>query len=123
MASDTTDYQCVLVGDVWHLTQEQAVAPNVLRDGAWTSCAVWATFKRGFNRRRPDCPDCLNHVLKWESCRAPRPALVSEPVAETSSPVPVEITPDLIEPVVATEQPTEQPTEAGTGLEALLHID
>jgi hypothetical protein len=64
-----TDYQCVLVGEVWHLTQEQAVPPSVLRDGAWTSCAVWAGFKRGYNRRRPDCPECLRHVMEWEAPR------------------------------------------------------
>ena len=64
-----TDFQCVLVGDVWHLTQEQATPPTLLRDGAWTSCAVWATFKRGYERRRPDCPECLRHVVAWEAPR------------------------------------------------------
>lgn len=80
MATDLKDFQCVLVGEVWHLTQEQALPPNVLRDGAWTSCAVWATFKRGFNRRRPDCPECLKHVLKWEESRTPSlaPPVVTE---------------------------------------------
>lgn len=63
-----SDYQCILVGDVWHLTQEQAVPPMVAKgDGAWTSCAVWATFKRGYNRRRPDCPVCLEHAVRWEA--------------------------------------------------------
>lgn len=62
-----SDYQCVLVGDVWHLTQEQAVPPSVLRDGAWTSCAVWAGFKRGYEHRRPNCPVCLEHAMRWET--------------------------------------------------------
>jgi len=75
-----TDYQCVLIGETWHLTQEQAIPPSVLRDGAWTSCAVWANFvkqrsldtfpsrdKRGYNRRRPDCQECLQHVVQWEA--------------------------------------------------------
>lgn len=90
MATNYKDFQCVLVGDVWHLTQEQALPPNVLRDGAWTSCALWATFKRGFNRRRPDCPECLRHVLKWEGSRTP--SVVPAPVV----PAPVEAIPEML---------------------------
>lgn len=66
-----TDFQCILVGDVWHLTQEQATPPNILSAGAWTSCAVWATLKRGYEQRRPDCPECLRHVVQWEARGAP----------------------------------------------------
>jgi hypothetical protein len=58
----SVSYQCVLVGEVWHLTQEQANPPNILRGGAYTSCSVWADFKRGYDRRRPSCPECLRHA-------------------------------------------------------------
>jgi len=63
-------YQCVLVGDVWHLTQEQAEPPGANSQGAWTSCSVWATFKRGYNRQLPDCPFCLKQVHIEEAKKA-----------------------------------------------------
>lgn len=59
-------YQCVLLGEVWHLTQEQANPPQILRQGAYTSCSVWADFKRGYERRRPTCPECLRHAEDHE---------------------------------------------------------
>lgn len=55
-------YQCVLVGDTWHMTQEQAEAPGANSQGAWTTCSIWAAFKRGYNRQLPDCPYCLKHA-------------------------------------------------------------
>lgn len=58
-------YQCVLVGELWHLTQEQANPPPVLRMESWTSCAIWAVFKRGFERRLPTCPECMGHAAAF----------------------------------------------------------
>jgi len=55
-------YLCVLVEDVWHICQEQANPSPANSQGAWTSCSIWAAFKRGLNRRLPDCPYCLNQV-------------------------------------------------------------
>lgn len=59
-------YQCVKIGDVWHLTQEQATPPLPARMAAYTSCAKWAEFKFGFEKRRPTCPECMSHVTVWE---------------------------------------------------------
>jgi hypothetical protein len=75
-----TDYQCVMAGDnSWHLTQEQASPPPILRGGAYTSCAIWVEFKRGYDRRRPTCPACLKHVEVWEARHSiPAPAPVVE---------------------------------------------
>jgi hypothetical protein len=55
-------YQCVLVGDTWHLVQSQSDPPSANSQGAWTTCSIWATFKRGYNRQLPDCPFCLKEV-------------------------------------------------------------
>lgn len=63
-------YQCILVDDVWHLTHDQAAPPSVLSAGAWTMCLIWASFKRGYNRQRPDCPYCLNQVHIEEAKKA-----------------------------------------------------
>jgi len=60
-------YHCVLVGDVWHLIQGQFSPPPLLDGGAWTLCTLWATFKRGLIKRRPDCPKCVEYVLEWEA--------------------------------------------------------
>lgn len=60
------DYQCVKVGELWHLTQEQATPPPITRMGAYTSCAKWAEFKLGYERRRPTCPECMKHVAVYE---------------------------------------------------------
>lgn len=73
-----TDYQCVLADDVWHATQEQAVAPPLNRGGAYTICAVWTPFKAGYERRRPTCPECLHAVEKDEARRA-KPTAVRRP--------------------------------------------
>jgi len=59
---DEDGYLCVNVEDVWHLIQEQANPPPANSQGAWTSCSIWAGFKRGLNRRLPDCPYCLSQV-------------------------------------------------------------
>jgi len=64
---DDGNYQCVLVGDVWHLIQCQTSPPSVRDNGAWTFCAVWANFKRGYNRQLPDCSECLKHVEEYEN--------------------------------------------------------
>jgi hypothetical protein len=60
------DYQCVKLGELWHLTQEQAVPPPITRMAAYTSCAKWAEFKLGYERRRPTCPECMSHVAVYE---------------------------------------------------------
>ena len=60
-------YQCVLVGDTWHLIQGQSSPPSVRDDGTWTFCVIWANFKRGYNRQLPDCPECLKHVKEYEN--------------------------------------------------------
>jgi len=64
--SQPRTYQCVKLGDEWHLTQEQAAPPPILRGGAWTSCAKWADFKLGYERRRPTCPTCVRHAAVFE---------------------------------------------------------
>lgn len=61
------DYQCVRVGELWHLTQEQASPPVVHRLGAWTSCCLWGEFRVGYERRRPTCPECLKHTERDEA--------------------------------------------------------
>lgn len=65
-----TDYQCTRVDDVWHATQEQALPPHIHSGGAWTICCVWATFTRGFERRRPTCPECLLACVRDEGIAA-----------------------------------------------------
>ena len=71
-ATTVPDYQCVMDGDnTWHMTQEQASPPSILRGGAYTSCSKWVEFKRGYDRRRPTCPMCLKHVGVHESRNAP----------------------------------------------------
>jgi hypothetical protein len=61
------DYQCILIDEVWHATQEQSNPPVVTRgnlnDGCWTICCKWATFLRGYERRRPSCAECLKHCV------------------------------------------------------------
>ena len=59
-----TDYQCVLIEDVWHATQERANPPKFqvgTLAGAWTICCKWGQFNRGFEKMRPTCPECLKH--------------------------------------------------------------
>ena len=76
----TPDYQCVMDGDnTWHLTQEQASPPPILRGGAYTSCSKWVEFKRGYDRRRPTCPMCLKHVLKDETRNGNAPPVPEVP--------------------------------------------
>jgi len=65
----TYDYQCVLVGETWHLTQEQASPPPIFRGGAWTACCIWAEFKRGYEKRKPTCAECIEHVEVFEKKR------------------------------------------------------
>lgn len=72
---EETAFQCVLVGDLWHLTQEQANPPPILRVESWTSCAVWAVFKRGFERRQPTCPECLHHATVFTTNREQSPVV------------------------------------------------
>lgn len=65
-----TDYTCVLVGENWHLTQEQANPPSPRRgvvDGCFTSCSIWAEFTRGFDKRRPTCKSCLEACVYDET--------------------------------------------------------
>jgi hypothetical protein len=64
----TDGYQCILspTGE-WHLTQEQITPPAPLRgQGCFTSCSKWMQFERGYERRRPTCPECLRHVVDYE---------------------------------------------------------
>jgi allantoicase len=67
----TNGYQCVLsTSGEWHLTQEQMSPPPPLRgQGCFTSCAKWMQFDRGYERRRPTCPECLQHVTIYETPR------------------------------------------------------
>ena len=61
-----SDYQCILIGEVWHATQEQANPPKFLRGtqgGCWTICCKWAEFTRGYEQKRPICPECLRHCV------------------------------------------------------------
>lgn len=61
------DYQCVKIGEVWHLTQEQATLPKIFVGGAYTTCAKWASFlPREIVRRRPTCEECVHHVAVYE---------------------------------------------------------
>jgi len=60
-------YQCVLMEDGrWHLTQEQATPPPIHLGGAYTMCGPWAHFKRGYEKRRPTCPKCVQIIEKFE---------------------------------------------------------
>jgi len=91
-----TDYQCSLTADgQWHATQEQAAPPAITRGGAFSTCSTWLDFKRGFERRRPTCPECLRACEQDEQrrnrvnpsrVRRPRP-VEEEPVTtnETSN--------------------------------------
>jgi len=69
--TEKNDYQCILVLDVWHLTQEQANPPVLKRggtmDGAFTTCGIWADFNRGFDKRRPTCKTCLEACVYDET--------------------------------------------------------
>lgn len=65
-AASVAVYQCVKLGELWHLTQEQASPPPVLRMGAYTSCSKWAEFRAGFEKTRPTCPECMKHMMVWE---------------------------------------------------------
>ncbi len=65
-----TDYQCSLTPDgLWHATQEQAAPPAITRGGAFSTCSTWLDFKRGFERRRPTCPECLRACEQDEQRR------------------------------------------------------
>lgn len=59
-------YQCVLLESGWHITQEQATPPPVHLGGAWTVCGPWAAFTRGYEKRRPTCPKCVEVVERHE---------------------------------------------------------
>ena len=62
MQSTPSDYQCVLATDglTWHATQEQATPPKAgALSGAYTICALWMEFRRGYARSRPTCSTCL----------------------------------------------------------------
>jgi uncharacterized damage-inducible protein DinB len=34
--------------------------------GAYTSCAKWAEFRLGYERRRPTCAECVRHAMAHE---------------------------------------------------------
>lgn len=72
----TTNYQCVLAPDglTWHATQEQAAPPAITRGGAYTTCGLWAEFRRGYEQRRPTCPECLRACERDEALLARRAA-------------------------------------------------
>lgn len=98
------DYACVLVGEHWHCTQDQANPPVYRRgsnDGGWTICGLWGDFIRGFDKRRPTCQTCLKAVVYDEETfgnpiarnveERPRQARVdSEEEHEVGSTLPVE---------------------------------
>lgn len=60
------DYQLIRVGSTWHLTQQQARPPARSELACHTSCGRWAEMKDGFERGRPDCTACLEHVAYFE---------------------------------------------------------
>jgi hypothetical protein len=57
--------------DGWHLTQEQANPPPIHFGGAYTMCGPWAAFTRGYEKRRPTCPKCVDIVERHEGRAAP----------------------------------------------------
>lgn len=63
---DVRDYQLISAGGVWHLTQQQARPPKRDELACHTSCGKWAEMKDGFQRGRPTCPTCLEHVSVFE---------------------------------------------------------
>jgi hypothetical protein len=68
--SRSLDYTCVLDNDgAWHLTQEQAEPPPIHRGGAWTSCVRYVEFRRGYDKRRPTCAECVQHATRYEESR------------------------------------------------------
>lgn len=61
-------YQCVMHGEKWHLTQEQAAPPPIHFGGAYIICdSIWAPFSRGYEKRRPTCEKCVEIVRKHET--------------------------------------------------------
>lgn len=79
------EYQCARVEDVWHAMQEQAAPPSISQGGAWTICAVWAPFTRGYERRRPTCPVCLRACEKDEGIASPTsPAALAQKLGADS---------------------------------------
>lgn len=59
-------YQLIRVGGLWHLTQQQARPPERAQLACYTSCGKWAEMKDGFQKGRPDCPTCVEHVSVFE---------------------------------------------------------
>jgi len=84
-----SDYQCVLASDglTWHATQEQAAPPPITRGGAYTTCAVWCEFRRGYERRRPTCPECLRACEQDEARRARKPSVIAQVAAQVMATV------------------------------------
>ena len=64
--ADVKDYQLIGAGGVWHLTQQQARPPKRDELACHTSCGKWAEMKDGYQRGRPTCPTCLEHVRVFE---------------------------------------------------------
>lgn len=68
------DYQCVMIGDVWHLVQEQSNPPTFQKGsdaGCYTMCCKWAQFNRGYDKKRPTCVECLEACVIDEKTHGP----------------------------------------------------
>lgn len=100
------EYQCARMDDIWHAMQEQASPPSIHQGGAWTICAVWAPFTRGYERRRPTCATCLRACEKDEGITSPTsPGALAKTLGATAV-VPVKERadkgpPDTVETAVA----------------------
>lgn len=64
------EYQLIRRGGLWHLTQQQARPPKREELACHTSCGKWAEMKDGFQKGRPDCPTCIEHVRVFEQKEA-----------------------------------------------------
>jgi len=94
--------------------QEQASPPSIHQGGAWTICCIWATFVRGYERRRPTCTPCLRACEQDEGIAAPSSpsTLATTPDASAAKVVPLKTAPASGPPqmVAAPQAPTTTTT-------------